>query len=207
MNRNILVFKNDDGYSYRAKLCDLGGCLIYDPGNPGTDERYQSGTTGWKPPELAGDKKVSPTSDLDNVPFSWPAADAFGLGLLVAYVVLEKEPYRVPEIAEFLQREYFALRGESSYFPQARDIIAATDRSDVAKLQAAQQWMIGNHLPVLLTALTNEVNAREATDVEKRTIIGVLRKTLLETPHGRLADFVKLYHELGGDLSSSRSSR
>ncbi|CAM1508683.1 Fc.00g055310.m01.CDS01 [Cosmosporella sp. VM-42] len=202
---NILVFKDDKNHGYRAKLCDLGGCLSYEPSNPGTPDRYQSGTTGWKPPELAGSETATPTSDSGNVPFSWPAADAFGLGLIVAYIVLEKEPFRIPKIAEFLYNEYF--KGGSVYFPNAGHITVASDKTAIASLQEAQQWMIENHLHFLLEVLKKEVNAIESTDKEKLTIVEVLEKSLCKAPQERIANFIAIYQILGGDILSTQYMR
>ncbi|KFA81403.1 hypothetical protein S40288_11377 [Stachybotrys chartarum IBT 40288] len=169
---NILVFEDKEKNSYVAKLCDLGSCLRYLHDTPLLLNEVPPGTDGWKSPELSG----SPDSHISPL-FS----DIFAFGMLVAYIILGKDLYRLPEVEEFLMISH-----------------------EHPNMSAAQQWMINNHFELFVECILRAVERLELPKREREIVNSILRQTLVFVPEQRAASFSDLLATLGTDHAKSR---
>jgi len=84
-------------------------------------------------------------------------AEMFSFGLLVSYILLERDLFRVPAIANFLAAKYF---GTLAHVPglQTPEDITNCNISELANhLLCAQQWMISDHLNTFSRAVCQAI--------------------------------------------------
>jgi hypothetical protein len=175
-----------------------GSCIRYQPQEQLPRERAGAGTTGWKAPELESDQG---TEQL----ISPAAADAYSFGLLVAYVMLGKDLFRLQSVARFLFDNYFDSTKNAGAFPaSARDIILVQDASDVREVRARLQDMMQQHTPTLLGFIFEAVAALGLPEADAEALVIVLKHTIQPSPENRVADFAALTAVLGGDPAERR---
>lgn len=131
-------------------------------------------------------------------------AEIFAFGLLIAYVILEKELFRLPLVAEFLVHNYFGHVETPVSFRNAEEIMLTTERSHLPTLQAAQQWMIGDHLEVFVVGIQQSIVALGLPQENAQAILDVLDITLRKDPNDRISSFRDVCIKLGGDPDESR---
>ncbi|KEY73417.1 hypothetical protein S7711_11084 [Stachybotrys chartarum IBT 7711] len=182
-------FEDKEKNSYVAKLCDLGSCLRYLHDTPLRLNEVPPGTDGWKSPELSG----SPDSHISPL-FS----DIFAFGMLVAYIILGKDLYRLPEVEEFLMSRYFKS-------PRFKDLYETSQVShEHPNMSAAQQWMINNHFELFVECILRAVERLELPKREREIVNSILRQTLVFVPEQRAASFSDLLATLGTDHAKSK---
>ncbi|KAH7146143.1 hypothetical protein EDB81DRAFT_721027 [Dactylonectria macrodidyma] len=196
---NILIFKNADESGYTAKLCDLGSCLRYEHDQSFLLNSAGPGTPAWMAPELSSlggmeEKVIRPA-----------ACDAYSFGLLVAYMFLEKDLFRIRPVAEFLLQNWVTPSNGKFSPTSVQDILDASDKIAEANIRTNLQRMIHSHPSKLQDSILDEISTLTLSERERGIVRTLVEQTVRVNSDERLADFAVLTTILGGDPGQTRS--
>ncbi|KAF5965584.1 serine/threonine protein kinase [Fusarium bulbicola] len=187
MGRHVGVFHGDlkpeTEDSCIAKLCDLGSCMRYSDDTPLDPNKTTPGTPGWGSPESTGSngQLIHPLS-----------SEIFSFGLLVAYIILGMDAYKIPEVEKFLVSASFS--SGAGYGPA----------QVAAEMNRAQQWMINNHFDLFVDSIFRAVQVLNLPEKEGAIVRSVLHQTLVFAPEQRAHGFSDIFDSLEVKYATSK---
>lgn len=159
------------------------------------------GTVGWKAPELI--TALLPGSETATI--NPLRAEMFSLGLLVAYILLEKDLFRLPKIASCLAAEYFSTVDIRPSLQSPDAIINCHDGELKNALRKSQQWMISHRLDSLSGALRTAIHELAMPKATVEAMAHFVSSSLRLDPSERPGSFRKACVMMMGNPEEKRT--